>query len=114
MIAFTVGLAALPCDCVIDAEGVSAGNLVHGGERITVIECPWCGATFLASAYEVWRREGAEPILVQQKPQVVRFGSTLLEFFRQCEDCSAPIVRERGGVKFHLRVSAQSLTWCGN
>lgn len=107
-------LASLPCGCVVDSERVPTAVLKHEGEQIVVLECPWCDATFLMNEFEVWRIDGQGPLFVERKTQLVFFGKTLLEFIRPCGDCTVPLVRERGGVTFHLPVPPRVFSWCGN
>lgn len=79
-----------PCGCVIDATKPRSPG--------PIVECPWCGATFMLTEAQEWSAAGMYvPIWFERGPLLlIRQEERLLEAVAQCNDCGAPFVRERG------------------
>ena len=97
-----VTLLPLPCGCVAELGALvtARGHLAAG--------CPWCSAVFSASDLRAWHAGGCSSIVaIEGGPRpLIRFGLTVLEHVGHC-GCGAPMVRECGGVVFHLAVPVE-------
>lgn len=92
-------ITPLPCGCVV----------VVSGKMPTVVECPWCGATFGWRELSEWFVSADPPYVIGSAP-LVRFGSCVLELRGRCGDCGAGLAREAGSsITIHLRVPSDAL-----
>lgn len=57
-------LAPLPCGCAVDLSNVAVWC------RRTILECPWCGATFRTKDYQTWFNGDAPiPLWLENAPR---------------------------------------------
>ncbi len=101
-------LNRFPCGCVIERE-----QPVY--ELCGLIECPWCGATFMSFEYAIWAQGDAEPFVIGHPTVLIRVKEKLFEVTGACSDCEVLLAREGpGAASLHLRVDPEEIVFLEN
>lgn len=89
-----VCILPLPCGCVAERDDI--------GKYFSVLECPWCGATFFEKDFRRWLKITSPDVFIERQAQMVKVGKGLVEIVSRCE-CGSLLARLRGGYRtFHF------------
>jgi len=102
-----LNLIPLPCSCAVEAK------TVRQHEHRSVLECPWCGATFTTQQFAEWLFAGVpRPVFLELGPMdLLTYEGKFLEVVAKC-GCGDLIVRERNGKsqkEFHLEADPKDI-----